>query len=43
MTITRRDVLKGGVGIAGAALLQPSPPTRLVLLGTQGGPNFTAG
>src|SRR3954463_11177473 len=42
MTISRRDVLKGGVGLAGAAMLQPSQSTRLVLLGTQGGPNFTA-
>ncbi len=42
MTISRRSVLKGGVGFAGAALLQPAPSTRLVLLGTQGGPNYTA-
>ena len=46
MTISRREVLKGGVGLAGAAVLQPQPlrsaRTRLTLLGTQGGPNFTA-
>ena len=42
MTISRRAVLKGGIGLFGAGLLQPSASTRLVLLGTQGGPNFTA-
>jgi len=45
MTLSRREMLKGGVGLAGVALLQPSRsarPTQLVLLGTQGGPNFTA-
>ncbi len=43
MTISRRSVLKGGVGFAGAALLQQAPPAaKVVLLGTQGGPNYTA-
>jgi ribonuclease BN (tRNA processing enzyme) len=47
MTISRREVLRGGVWFAAfathsAAQLPPTAGTRLVLLGTQGGPNYTA-
>jgi len=47
MTISRREVLRGGVWFAAAFATQSAaqPPTtgmRLVLLGTQGGPNYTA-
>lgn len=47
MTITRREVLRGGVWFAVAARqtvaeLAQGAGTRLVLLGTQGGPNYTA-
>lgn len=48
MTITRREVLRGGVWFAVAATqsvteLVQGAGTKLVLLGTQGGPNYTAG
>ena len=46
MTISRREVLRGGVWFAAFATqsaAQPAPTgTRVVLLGTQGGPNYTA-
>jgi ribonuclease BN (tRNA processing enzyme) len=48
MTITRREVLRGGVWFAVSAtklaadLLAQGNGTRLVLLGTQGGPNYSA-
>jgi ribonuclease BN (tRNA processing enzyme) len=48
MTITRREVLRGGVWFAVSAtqiatdLPAQGDGTRLVLLGTQGGPNYTA-
>ena len=47
MTISRREVLRGGVWFAAAFATQsaaqpPTTGTRLVLLGTQGGPNYTA-
>lgn len=47
MTITRREVLRGGVWFAVAATqsiteLVQAAGTQLVLLGTQGGPNYTA-
>ena len=47
MTITRREVLRGGVWFAVAAMqsvpeLAQGAGTKLVLLGTQGGPNYTA-
>jgi ribonuclease BN (tRNA processing enzyme) len=48
MTITRREVLRGGVWFAVSAtqiaadLLAQGSGTKLVLLGTQGGPNYTA-
>lgn len=47
MTITRREVLRGGVWFAVAATqsvieLAQAAGTKLVLLGTQGGPNYTA-
>jgi ribonuclease BN (tRNA processing enzyme) len=47
MTITRRDVLRGGVWFAVAAAqsvteLVQGAGTQVVLLGTQGGPNYSA-
>jgi ribonuclease BN (tRNA processing enzyme) len=47
MTITRREVLRGGVWFAVAAKqsvidFAQGTGTKLVLLGTQGGPNYTA-
>src|SRR5215471_9803073 len=48
MTITRREILRGGVWFAVSAtqiatdLLAQAPGTKLVLLGTQGGPNYSA-
>src|ERR1051326_2844377 len=47
MTITRREVLGGGVWFPVAATqsvaeLAQGAGTKLVLLGTQGGPNYTA-